>query len=126
MNQIVLEQEPWELSLWQKLCRNQRYKKDRVLFYQEHQLHGVYVLCSGQIALFRYESEFCKIIASPNKGFLIGAPLVSTEAPSPFTALIISDSDILFMPRSYLSDWRQIFMKIEKNIISLTHPQTPH
>jgi len=131
------------IHLFKKLSpRTQRYIAEKslylehdagfMLYHQGDSPSPLYGLCSGRVKLYRQSKEKRQILALPIGGDCIGAESMSTNAPSPYSAMVLTrTTTICLFPNTLqllldeLPDFQEIFLQLItgrlKQFVTLVH-----
>ena len=82
------------------------FEKDQVLFYQDHQPFGAFLVEEGKVALMRDSAHGKKAPqAVQSAGSFLGVDNLLKNQPYPATATCLEKSRIYFLPRPQIEKW---------------------
>lgn len=93
---MMLKSAPIDLSVGQ------------ILFYQDHNPCGAYILTSGKIELYQKKGEQKQIIGHMKLNYPIGIDLIDHDLPYPYTAEVIEPTKGFFISKSDIASCLKI------------------
>lgn len=107
---MSLVQKALALAKQEKECllsngERSHFSKGQVLFYQDHNPSGIYWILSGQIVLIHVENgqEHSEYKSTDD---LLGIEELLKGETFRFTAKVLSDCEICFIPKVIFQDWK--------------------
>jgi CRP-like cAMP-binding protein len=78
------------------------FRPGQVIFYQGHVPNGVYILLSGDVVASRGESGREQTVANIPLKSLIGLDPLLAESEYPYSAIVQSEAELVFIPRDQM------------------------
>ena len=90
-----------DLELLNRSKTTNQYKKKQIIFYEGHQIVGLYVIRTGRVKLFKTTPDGKQqILKIAREGEVLGYSSLFTDTPHNATAEAVADSDICFLDKA--------------------------
>lgn len=109
---------PEELSIWHGMLASKTYRKNDIVFWEDGEAEGLYLVCSGVVKLTKScaggQQQILRLLGS---GSFLGLPPLISQRTHFLTAQAIDRTELNFIPRQGFLDFLERFPHFAFNMI---------